>query len=123
MSQAEFGSRSLGRNPGFTIAIAVLAVIAAAYFYVLNLDPQQQKALLWAIQDYLPIVMFLTLATLLFTGFPVAFILGGLAFLFGMIGYLLGVFSLIEFFNFMPRVWFGGAADGLSAEYTATKIR
>jgi tripartite ATP-independent transporter DctM subunit len=29
-----------------------------------------------------------------------------------LIGYLLGVFSLIEFFNFLPRIW-GGAAENL----------
>ena len=62
--------------------------------------------------DYLPIFMFSTLAILLFTGFPVAFILGGLALLYGMIGYFLGVFSLIEFFNFLPRIW-GQAAENL----------
>ena len=55
--------------------------------------------------------MFLTLASLLFSGFPVAFILGGIAFLFGLIGYFLDVFSLIEFFNFMPRIWFQGAEN------------
>jgi tripartite ATP-independent transporter DctM subunit len=55
--------------------------------------------------------MFLSLACLLFTGFPVAFILGGLAFTYGILGYLLGMFSLIEFFNFMPRIWFNGAEN------------
>jgi tripartite ATP-independent transporter DctM subunit len=111
MSQVDVGTRTLGRNPGLMIAIAILAVIAIGYFYVLSMDPQDQKKLLWALQDYLPIIMFLTLAILLFSGFPVAFILGGLAFLYGMIGYSLGVFSLIEFFNFMPRIWFGGAEN------------
>ncbi|MGI9336285.1 MAG: TRAP transporter large permease [Gammaproteobacteria bacterium] len=56
--------------------------------------------------------MFITLAILLFSGFPVAFILGGLAFLFGLIGYSLDMFSLIEFFNFLPRIW-GTAAENL----------
>ncbi|ANW05995.1 C4-dicarboxylate ABC transporter [Bradyrhizobium icense] len=56
--------------------------------------------------------MFLTLATLLFSGYPVAFILGGVALLFGLIGYFLGVFQLIEFFNFVPRIW-GQAAENL----------
>ncbi len=70
------------------------------------------EELLWLLQDFLPILMFLTLACLLFSGYPVAFILGGLALLYGFLGYLLGVFSLIEFFNFLPRIW-GGAAENL----------
>ncbi|MGI9433892.1 MAG: TRAP transporter large permease [Geminicoccaceae bacterium] len=73
---------------------------------------EQQKTLLWWVQDHLPLAMFLTLAILLFSGFPVAFILGGLALLYGLLGYLLDVFSLIEFFNFLPRIW-GGAAENL----------
>ena len=56
--------------------------------------------------------MFMSLACLLFSGFPVAFILGGLALLFGLIGYFLDTFSLIEFFNFLPRIW-GQAAENL----------
>ncbi len=62
--------------------------------------------------DYLPLFMFLCLAILLFSGYPVAFILGGLALLFGVIGYFLDIFSLIEFFNFVPRIW-GMAAENL----------
>lgn len=62
--------------------------------------------------DFLPIFMFATLAMLLFTGYPVAFLLGGLSIGYGLIGYALGVFSLIEFFNFLPRIW-GGAAENL----------
>ncbi len=62
--------------------------------------------------DYLPIFMFATLAILLFSGYPVAFILGGLALLYGFIGYLFGVFQLVEFFNFLPRIW-GQAAENL----------
>ncbi len=64
------------------------------------------------VEDYLPIFMFCTLACLLFTGYPVAFILGGLAFLFGVIGWFLDIFALIEFFNFVPRIW-GTAAENL----------
>ena len=66
---------------------------------------------MWFIQDYLPIGMFLTLACLLFSGYPVAFICG-LALLYGLVGYSLGVFSLIEFFNFLPRIWGQAAENG-----------
>ncbi|MEE2716066.1 MAG: TRAP transporter large permease subunit [SAR324 cluster bacterium] len=62
--------------------------------------------------DYLPLFMFATLGVFLFTGYPVAFILGGVAISYGLIGNLLGVFSLGEFFNFPPRIW-GFAAENL----------
>ncbi len=62
--------------------------------------------------EYLPIFMFLSLAGLLFSGYPVAFILGGLGLAFGLIGYSMDMFKLIEFFNFMPRIW-GMAAENL----------
>jgi TRAP-type mannitol/chloroaromatic compound transport system permease large subunit len=93
-------------------AIIALVVVGGAFAVVASLSPDQQTDLLWFIQDYLPIAMFVTLATLLFSGYPVAFILGGLALLYGLIGYALGVFSLIEFFNFLPRIW-GQAAENL----------
>ncbi len=99
------------RNPGLTFLLVVLAVIGIAYAYILNLSPDGQKDLLYFVQDFLPIFMFFSLAALLFTGFPVAFILGGLSFVYGILGYLLGMFSLIEFFNFMPRIWFNGAEN------------
>ena len=40
--------------------------------------------------EYLPLVMFAVLAMLLFTGYPVAFILGGVALLFAVLGDLAG---------------------------------
>jgi tripartite ATP-independent transporter DctM subunit len=99
------------RNPGLTFLLVVLAIVGIAYAYILNMSPGGQKDLLYFVQDYLPIFMFFSLAALLFTGFPVAFILGGLSFVYGILGYLLGMFSLIEFFNFMPRIWFNGAEN------------
>jgi len=62
--------------------------------------------------EYLPVLMFATLALMLFTGYPVAFLLGGIAIIYGLIGYALGAFQLIEFFNFIARIW-GGAAENL----------
>ena len=44
-------------------------------------------------EDYLPVYMFIALAVLLFSGFPVAFVLGGLALSFGLIGWSVGLFS------------------------------
>ena len=100
------------RPIGLYVLGAAVAIAAIVFITVWNLPDASRKELLWVVQDYLPIVMFLCLACLLFSGFPVAFILGGLALLFGLIGYFLGMFSLIEFFNFLPRIW-GQAAENL----------
>ncbi len=103
------GSRLANR---YVIAIVLLVVIGAGYAYVAGLDAEAREELLYHVQDFLPIVMFATLACLLFSGFPVAFILGGLAMLFGLLGFFAGTFKLIEFFNFLPRIW-GQAAENL----------
>ncbi len=105
----KIGSRLANR---YVIAIVLLVVIGAGYAYVAGLDAEGREELLYLVQDFLPIVMFATLACLLFSGFPVAFILGGLAMLFGLLGYFVGTFKLIEFFNFLPRIW-GQAAENL----------
>ena len=108
----EAAIRAIVRSRASIAVIAVLAVLVVAFLVISNLDDQSKKALLWTVQDFLPIIMFGSLAILLFSGFPVAFILGGLALLFGLLGYFLQMFSLIEFFNFLPRIW-GQAAENL----------
>ena len=60
--------------------------------------------------DYMPLFMFAVLGVLLFSGYPVAAVLGGVGLSFGFIGIGLGVFSEIEFFNIVSRIW-GGIAD------------
>ena len=60
--------------------------------------------------DYMPMFMFLALGILLFCGYPVAAVLGGIGLAFGFIGIYFGVFSEIEFFNIVSRIW-GGIAD------------
>jgi tripartite ATP-independent transporter DctM subunit len=92
--------------------LLVLGLIAAAVATIGTLPNEVRKEALYLAQDYLPIVMFATLAALLFSGYPVAFVLGGVALTFGLIGYFLGTFKLIEFFNFVPRIW-GQAAENL----------
>jgi tripartite ATP-independent transporter DctM subunit len=62
--------------------------------------------------DFLPLFMFAALALFLFSGFPVAFVLGGVALGFGFIGIATGVFSFVEFYNIVPRIW-GGIAENL----------
>jgi tripartite ATP-independent transporter DctM subunit len=105
----KLGERLLNR---YVLLVGLLILLGVGYGYVSGLESEAREELLYKVQEFLPIVMFLTLAFLLFSGFPVAFILGGLAMLFGLIGYFLGVFKLIEFFNFMPRIW-GQAAENL----------
>lgn len=65
----------------------------------------------------LPLLMFLTLAALLFSGFPVAFVLAGVAVLFGGIGMMTDQFSIQMFFIFVPRVW-----DGIATTLILTAI-
>jgi tripartite ATP-independent transporter DctM subunit len=107
--EALLNLRLNGKAVGLILA---LLVVGGGFAVLSSLSPEAQTDLMWFVQDYLPIAMFVTLALLLFSGYPVAFILGGLALLYGLIGYLLGMFSLIEFFNFLPRIW-GQAAENL----------
>ena len=60
----------------------------------------------------LPIFMFFALAVLLFSGFPVAFVLGGVGLGFGFIGLAFDVFNFIEFFNIVSRIW-GAVCENL----------
>ncbi len=50
--------------------------------------------------------MFLTTLGLIFTGYPVAFVLGGSALMFALIGHFVGVFDLFFLFA-MPERTFG----------------
>lgn len=61
--------------------------------------------------DYLPAVMFIVLLALLFSGLPVAFVLGGVGLIFGWIGIELEVIRAAQFLSVMPRIWGGIAAD------------
>jgi len=98
------------------LAIVVILGTIGAYAYSGSLMVEEEisrgEALVWVGQEYISMVMFVTLALLLFSGYPVAFILGGLAMLFGLLGYFLDSFSLIEYFNFIPRIW-GQACENL----------
>jgi tripartite ATP-independent transporter DctM subunit len=105
-------SQGSGKALGLTVVGAIVVIALVAFFTIWNLEPGQQENVLYFAQDYLPLCMFLTLAFLLFSGYPVAFILGGLALMFGLVGYFLDSFRLIEFFNFLPRIW-GQAAENL----------
>jgi len=103
------GSR-LGKR--YVLAIGLILLLGLGYAYVTGLQPAARGELLAKARELLPILMFLTLGILLFSGYPVAFILGGLALIFGLIGFLLGSFKMVHFFNFVPRIW-GQAAENL----------
>ena len=59
----------------------------------------------------LPVSMFAVLGILLFTGYPVALVLGGVGLAFGVAGILTDNFLPIEFFNIAPRIWSGIAEN------------
>lgn len=56
--------------------------------------------------DALPLLMFAMLIALVFSGYPIGFILGGVSIVFGVAGWLIGDFKLVEFYNFIGRIWF-----------------
>ena len=97
---------------GVIVFIGAVAVAFESGNLMASEEIGRGEAIFYVSQEYISIAMFLTLAILLFSGYPVAFILGGLSMLFGMLGYYLDMFSLIEFFNFVPRIW-GMAAENL----------
>jgi TRAP-type mannitol/chloroaromatic compound transport system permease large subunit len=62
--------------------------------------------------EHLPILMFAALGMLLFSGYPVAFVLGGIGLGFGLLGMALGEFHFIQFSSVPSRV-FGGIMENL----------
>jgi tripartite ATP-independent transporter DctM subunit len=65
--------------------------------------------------DHLAIIMFVSMFFAIFLGYPVAFIMGGLALLFALAGAWLGVFKLIGLSDVVLRMWAGVAADPVLA--------
>jgi len=60
---------------------------------------------------YLPLLMFPVLAVFLFSGYPVAFVLGGIGLFFGLMGVALDVFNFNEFFLIISRIYGGVVAN------------
>ncbi len=63
-----------------------------------------------AFVEFLPLWMFLALGTLLFTGYPVAFILGGIGLAFAVIGSMVGEFRLQQL-SLIPLRIYGGTME------------
>jgi tripartite ATP-independent transporter DctM subunit len=57
------------------------------------------------IADHLSILMFLVLTVIMFVGYPVAFVLGGVALGFGVLGMMFDVFRPAQFGSLIPRIW------------------
>jgi tripartite ATP-independent transporter DctM subunit len=65
--------------------------------------------------DNLALIMFVAMFFVIFVGYPVAFVMGGMALLFALAGWLLGVFNLIGLYDIVLRMWGGVAADPVLA--------
>jgi tripartite ATP-independent transporter DctM subunit len=63
------------------------------------------------VADYLAIIMFVTVFLVIFSGFPVAFVLGGTALLFAVAGWALGIFRLESLQIVLLRAWGGMATE------------
>lgn len=57
--------------------------------------------------------MFVVLAVLLFSGFPVGLVLGGVALLFGVAGIAMGLMTQVELYLFVERLWQTAASNQL----------
>jgi tripartite ATP-independent transporter DctM subunit len=65
--------------------------------------------------DNLALIMFIAMFFFIFLGYPVAFIMGGLALFFAVAGAYFGVFNLIGISDVVLRMWAGVAADPVLA--------
>ncbi|MBT6330845.1 MAG: TRAP transporter large permease subunit, partial [Kordiimonadaceae bacterium] len=62
--------------------------------------------------ELLPLLMFPVLGFFLFSGYPVAFVLGGVGLFFGLVGMELDIFNFKEFFLINSRI-FGGVVENI----------
>ena len=65
--------------------------------------------------DNLALIMFVSMFFVIFCGYPVAFVMGGMALIFALAGWFLGVFSIIGIYDVVLRMWGGVAADPVLA--------
>jgi TRAP-type mannitol/chloroaromatic compound transport system permease large subunit len=65
--------------------------------------------------DNLALIMFVAMFFSIFCGYPVAFVMGGMALLFALAGSALDVFPMVGLSNIVLRMWGGVAADPVLA--------
>ena len=65
--------------------------------------------------DNLALIMFVAMFFVIFCGYPVAFVMGGMALIFGLLGWALGVFNILGLYDIVLRMWGGVAADPVLA--------
>ena len=65
--------------------------------------------------DHLALIMFVSMFFVIFCGYPVAFVMGGMALLFALAGWALGVFNILGLYDIVLRMWGGVAADPVLA--------
>ncbi len=63
------------------------------------------------ITDHLALIMFGAMFIVIFCGYPVAFVMGGMGLVFAVIGWWLDVFPIIGMSNILLRMWGGVALD------------
>jgi tripartite ATP-independent transporter DctM subunit len=63
--------------------------------------------------DNLALVMFVAMFFVIFCGYPVAFVMGGMGLAFAVLGWLLGVFPIASLSNILLRMWGGVAVDAV----------
>ena len=95
---------------GYGIAWVLLVAATFAWFWYRGV---QGGDVAIEIADALPALMFLALGPALFCGYPVAFMLGGIALVAGLAGQALDVFRMQQFFNVPSRIFGGVAANSL----------
>ncbi len=71
--------------------------------------------MLQLVADNLALIMFVAMFFVIFCGYPVAFVMGGMALFFALVGAWLDVFSMIGLCNVVVRMWGGVAADPVLA--------
>jgi tripartite ATP-independent transporter DctM subunit len=65
--------------------------------------------------DHLALIMFVAMFFIIFCGYPVAFVMGGMALMFALVGSALDVFPMVGLSNVVLRMWGGVAADPVLA--------
>ena len=61
--------------------------------------------------DNLSLIMFCAMFIVIFCGFPVAFVMGGMAIVFAVLGWAVDVFPIVTISNILLRMWGGVAVD------------